>query len=638
MKKLTPYDLQSLHAAVNPHLSSSGRYVCYSVKTCSEDLEGYQSTLFWMDLKTKQKCEIFRAKKEIYTVWKEDTLYLSLTTEKRQTQWKKWTIEGGLQDCFVLPVSCSGGTFLDNGLLLVRAVPPQQQDDLSTFVVETYPYTSDGKGWICGKNEALYLYDPGKDELLRLTPAEVHFELFCTWGNQIVLSGWMNENNLCDKPGLYCWNCSEKNWTEYLAPGQYYIRQIFFLNHELCFAGSDGSKYGRYEYTGFFRVNSQKCSAALFAPYEGNVGTNSVLNDTFPDPGKKLCSTEESLYFVTSIHHRSGVKKLTPDGKISDFLSQALTVESLDYSNDTLVYCGTKEMNTAELYMVKNDVEVCLADVPQPQRECTLSLPEHIEFEDKDGFSVHGWLLKPAGWESGKKYPAVVSIHGGPRSTYGPFYFHELQCLAAQGYFVLYCNPRGSDTYGNEFGRINGLYGTVDMENILQFLDTCMIRYPQIDQTHIGVSGGSYGGYMVNWLISHTDRFAAAVSQRSIVNWISQEALSDIGHDYVKDQMCLSLLEPEEMDRLWEASPLRYAHRISTPTLLLHSDCDMRCPVEEARQMFYVLRNKNVPTRLVVFRGESHGLSRGGKPKNRIRRLEEICQWFARYLKVNEES
>ena len=137
---------------------------------------------------------------------------------------------------------------------------------------------------------------------------------------------------------------------------------------------------------------------------------------------------------------------------------------------------------------------------------------------------------------------------------------------------------------------------------------------------------------MVNWLVGHCDRFSAAVSQRGISNWVSQEALSDIGKEYVKDQMGCSILECEDMDRLWESSPLRYAHNIRTPMLFLHSDADMRCPLEEARQMFYILRGKGIPARMVVFRGESHNLSRSGKPINRIRRIEEILRWFKQYL------
>lgn len=638
MKKITPESLQELQAITNPRLSSSGRYLCYTAKRCSDDLEGYCSQLFWMDLESKMRYEVSLPQGPVSGVWDNDTLFLVTSAGKGRTRWETWSPENGRQAGFELPLSCGGGTFLDNGLLLVRAAEPRGDENGTPLVVEEYPYTSDGKGWTCGKQEALYLYDRESEQLLKITPQGAQIQLSYAWEDKIVFTGWLNRDCVCEKPGLYSYCLKDGHWEQYLAPGKYYIRQLFSLGHNLYFAGSDGARYGRYEYSGFFRVDPEGGSANLFAPYENNVGLNSVLNDTFPDPGKKICTDGDALYFITSVHHQSGVKRLNADGTISDFLTQALTVESLDCANGTLVYCGSKQMYTPQLYQVDHEGETCLAQAAQPQLECALSIPERMEMRDSDGYLFYGWVLKPVDWSEDRTYPAVVSIHGGPRSAYGPIYLHELQCLAAQGFFVLYCNPRGSDTYGNEFGRINGLYGTVDMQNILQLLDTCVEKYPQIDQKRIGVSGGSYGGFMVNWLISHTDRFSAAVSQRSIANWISQEALSDIGKDYVKDQMGISLMEPEGVQKLWERSPLRYAHKIHTPTLFLHSNSDMRCPLEEARQMFYVLYNRGIPTRLVVFQGESHGLSRGGKPKNRIRRLKEICEWFMRYLAADKEA
>lgn len=638
MKKITPNLLQELQATVNPRLSSSGRYLCYTVKQCSQDLEGYSSKLFWMDLKTGQRQEIVSPHRTASGVWDKDTLFLVSPAGNGRTRWETWSPQDGRQERFELPVACGGGMFLNNGQLLVRAAQPKPDENGMPFVVEEYPYTSDGKGWTCGKQEALYLYDQEKKQLIKISPQDARIQLSYAWEDKIAFTGWLSKDSVCERPGLYVYCQRKGHWEQYLAPGKYYIRQLFALGHDLYFAGSDGSKYGRYEYTGFFRVDPQHSCADLFASYGNNVGLNSVLNDTFTDPGKKICTDGDALYFITSVHHRSGVKRLGADGTISDFLTQALTVESLDCANGTLVYCGSKQMHTPELYQVDQAGERCLAQAAQPQLECTLSIPEPVEMRDSEGCLFYGWVLKPVDWRADRTYPAVVSIHGGPRSAYGPIYLHELQCLAAQGYFVLYCNPRGSDTYGNEFGRINGLYGTVDMQNILQMLDTCVEKYPQIDGKRIGVSGGSYGGFMVNWLIGHTDRFAAAVAQRSISNWISQETLSDIGKDYVKDQMGISLLEPEGVQQLWERSPLRYAHKIHTPTLFLHSNSDMRCPLEEARQMFYILHNRGIPTRLVVFQGENHGLSRGGKPKNRIRRLEEICQWFLRYLTADEEA
>ena len=361
MKKITPNLLQELQAMVNPRLSSSGRYLCYTVKQCSQDLEGYSSKLFWMDLKTGQRQEIVSPHRTASGVWDKDTLFLVSPAGNGRTRWETWSPQDGRQERFELPVACGGGMFLNNGQLLVRAAQPKPDENGMPFVVEEYPYTSDGKGWTCGKQEALYLYDQEKKQLIKISPQDARIQLSYAWEDKIAFTGWLSKDSVCERPGLYVYCQRKGHWEQYLAPGKYYIRQLFALRHDLYFAGSDGSKYGRYEYTGFFRVDAQHSCADLFASYGNNVGLNSVLNDTFTDPGKKICTDGDALYFITSVHHRSGVKRLSADGTISDFLTQAVTVESLDCANGTLVYCGSKQMHTPELYQVDQAGERCLA-------------------------------------------------------------------------------------------------------------------------------------------------------------------------------------------------------------------------------------------------------------------------------------
>ena len=155
--------------------------------------------------------------------------------------------------------------------------------------------------------------------------------------------------------------------------------------------------------------------------------------------------------------------------------------------------------------------------------------------------------------------------------------------------------------------------------------------YPAIDQSKVGVTGGSYGGFMTNWIIGHTDRFACAATQRSISNWISFYGTSDIGMFFAEDQIHGNVSNNPE--KLWEHSPLKYADNIVTPTLFIHSDEDYRCPLEQGLQLYTAIVDKGVDTRFVLFHGENHELSRGGKPKHRVRRLEEITAWMEKYLK-----
>ncbi len=244
---------------------------------------------------------------------------------------------------------------------------------------------------------------------------------------------------------------------------------------------------------------------------------------------------------------------------------------------------------------------------------------------------ARAYVVLPPDYVANKKYPALLSIHGGPKATYGALLYHEMQYLAQHGYIVFYTNPLGSDGLGWKKADIRGRYGTVDYEELMALTDAVLSKYPAIDPQRLGVFGGSYGGFMSNWIIGHTQRFAACVTQRSIANWISMYGISDIGYYFVEDQIAGNPYD--QAKELWAVSPLAYARQMKTPTLIIHSDEDYRCPIAEGYQLYAALELQGVPTRLVVFHGENHELSRSGKPRHRMRRLEEIHQWFDRYLK-----
>ena len=256
---------------------------------------------------------------------------------------------------------------------------------------------------------------------------------------------------------------------------------------------------------------------------------------------------------------------------------------------------------------------------------------ETLYFLNTDGVDIDGFVMKPVGYEPGKRYPGILHIHGGPKMVFGPGFHHEMQLWAASGFFVCYCNPRGSCGKGNAFADLQGKYGAVDFRDLMEFTDEVLRRYPEIDADRMGVAGGSYGGFMTNWVIGHTDRFRCAVSQRSIANYVGDYLLSDIGYYYVPDQQLGTIWEHPE--RLWKASPLTYADRVKTPTLFIHADKDYRCTLANGLEMFAALKLHGVESKLCMFYGENHGLSREGKPSNRISRLSEILHWMEEHLK-----
>ena len=259
--------------------------------------------------------------------------------------------------------------------------------------------------------------------------------------------------------------------------------------------------------------------------------------------------------------------------------------------------------------------------------ELTAAEPFHVAATD--GQTVEGWLMRPRARRGAQ--PLVLEVHGGPEAMYAWTYMHEFQLLAARGYAVLFTNPRGSKGYGGAFtARVFADWGNQDAADCLSAVDAAM-RLDGIDSRRVGVTGGSYGGFMTAWLIGHTERFRAAVAQRGCYNFSSFYGTSDIGPWFGDYVLGGPVYEREQLYR--ERSPLTYADRMRTPLLLIHNEADLRCPIEQAEQLFVRLRRLGrTETQFIRFPDESHNLSRSGRPDRRIERLERIVGWFDRYL------
>lgn len=261
---------------------------------------------------------------------------------------------------------------------------------------------------------------------------------------------------------------------------------------------------------------------------------------------------------------------------------------------------------------------------------------ERFTYQAADGLDVDGFFVRPLGWQEGKKYPMILNIHGGPASMYGVDWFHEFQVYAARGWAVFYTNPRGSTGYGQKFERgIVGEWGGKDYTDIMSGVEAALRKYPWIDRDRLGVTGGSYGGYMTNWIVGHTDMFKAAVTLRSISNFISDEGTRDYAYGHAPD-FGGDLFE--KFDLYWERSPLKYAKNVKTPTLILHSDNDLRVPLEQAEQWYRALKHFGVTTEMVVFPRENHNLTRTGEPRHLIESLNWQVYWFDRFINGNARA
>ena len=306
-----------------------------------------------------------------------------------------------------------------------------------------------------------------------------------------------------------------------------------------------------------------------------------------------------------------------------------------DLVDGVLVYTASSYGRPHELFDGHGKQLTSVTDDFVSGRE--LAEVERFTARSADGTEVDAWLVRPPGFDEGRKYPTLLTIHGGPFSQYGTGFFDEVQVYAGAGYCVLFSNPRGGSGYSEEWGRaIRGSgdgdgpgWGSVDYEDVMGVVDTALEQYPFLDPERLGVLGGSYGGYLTSWVVGHTKRFKAALSERSVNHLVSAFGSSDL----------FWIFERQFGGPMWEnvddwlrMSPATYARDIETPLLVVHSENDLRCNIEQGEHLFTLLRLLGKETELLRFPAEGHELSRSGSPIHRVQRFEAILEWFGRYL------
>jgi dipeptidyl aminopeptidase/acylaminoacyl peptidase len=339
----------------------------------------------------------------------------------------------------------------------------------------------------------------------------------------------------------------------------------------------------------------------------------------------------ERIYFLASDRGTAELRSVDLAGRVTvEVAADRRSLYDFDVRAGRIAVCAADAVTPGEVLLVEDGRELALTDVNPWLADRFVAQPERHVFTAADGLEIEGWLFRPPGFDPARRHPLVLQIHGGPHGQYGWAFFHEFQVLAGLGMLVLALNPRGSDGYGEAFKRACVRdWGGGDYEDLMTSLDQLLERVDFVDESRLGVAGGSYGGFMTNWIIGHTDRFAAAVSMRSITNLVSEFAQHDI---VLWGELEMGPRPWPDPDELWRRSPIRYVNEMRTPLLLLHGEMDLRCAISQAEELFGALRLLGREVELVRFPGESHDLSRSGRPDRRVERLRRIAGWFQQHL------
>ena len=650
-RKMRAEDLYNAKVISDNRMSPDGKYVVMSVmqavkeKEKGKDVEKKYSHLYLIDT-AKGKTKRFTTGKhsDIRPFWSVDSktvFFMSNRDDEKQFNMYSISVSGGEAEKLTDMkgrISCRAVS--PNGKFIAFSFIEKEEDDNKD---KYYHYTksffkADGGGYIDKKYFNIYILNLKTGKVKQITKKEYHHaELTWTKDSKYLIFS----ANLAPDAHLEMW---KEEFYMMSANGG----KLTKLNTFTGFKGEPTlSPCGKYiAFLGIKdKFNHSKNARIFIKELKGNkpsvclnpradyTSHNSSIND-LPGANRDPIAWSKDgkyIYFQASYHGSTNLRRINVNNKKDELIIGDLGVVGNFGINGDKVYhfWGTME-NPGEIceYDTKTKQMKQLTDFNKWLKNVDLGKMERVFLKGKS--PLQGWILTPPGFNKKKKYPSILEIHGGPHLNYAELFMHEFYYLAAQGYVVHFCNPRGSTSYSEKFtNAIKNAWGTVDYDDVMRWTDYVQ-KKTYIDGKRMGVTGGSYGGYMTNWIIGHTKRFKAAVTQRSVSNLYSMWGSSDFNWGFQHE---FGMKPPfENVQNYLKMSPITYIKNAKTPTMVIHSLNDFRCAVEQGEQIYVALKYLRVDTELVLFPDEPHGLSRGGRTDRRIARLEHISRWFKKYM------
>jgi len=523
------------------------------------------------------------------------------------------------------------------------------------WAVDNAWYRLDGDGMFGGARHAIYLVDVATGATRKLYEAGPLGLYSFDWSpnsQELVVSHSIQKNPWAEAPNdqLFRVTLDGQAWMlEGLPKGDKGTVRWSPDGASLAYLGdiSETDPWG-VRNTKLYVVSAQGGEVTCLTEANDVCLAGATLSDTRDGTGDgNLQWTPDSAALIVSVpvHGAVQIGRVPREGGGLQVLTEgqhALAIGSLSADGRNLAATYATATRPAEIALVDLSASPVswsnLTNFNQPfLDEVQVAAPEEVWIESTGDQPVHAWIMFPPKHVAPKRLPAVLEIHGGPHTQYGWTFFHEFQVLAAQGYIVVYSNPRGSKGYGEAWcAAIRGDWGHHDWEDV-EAVTRWMQQHPSISPGQMGVMGGSYGGYMTNWVVGHTDAYRAAITDRCVSNLVSMAGSSDFPMN--KDEYFggYAYGDLAAITELWRQSPLAYFDRVKTPMLIIHSEGDLRCNIEQGEQVFVALQVQGIESRFVRYPAStSHGLSRNGPPDLRLHRLGEITRWWGRQLKIAE--
>ena len=549
----------------NLDFNPDGSNLAFSLSEADLEKNSYKHFIYNLDTKNKEIRKLTHSGKEKNSLWLNNNIILFSADRDKDIEEKKkigetWTIfyaldiknGGEAYEYMKLPINVTEIKIIDENNFILTAdfdnnslnlndlkgeerekAIKQIEENKDYEVLDEIPFWSNGNGFRNKKRSRLYHFDKLNNKLTSISGEYTNVEFFNIKENKVILIGRTYKDKQALTAGLYTYDVKSNKLETIISDNLYDISYANFIEDKIICALSDMKEYGINENHKIYLIDNNKNISLLYDNDTWLACT--VGSDCRLGGGKSFKVIGNKLYFLSTIADSVYLSSLDTNGKIEVLCSEIGSIDFFDIANNEIYYVGMRDYTLQEIYKLENNSSIKLSSFnDEINKKYKISKPEVFDFTTNRD-KTKGFVIYPIDYDKNKTYPAILNIHGGPKTVYGDVYYHEMQVWANMGYFVIFTNPHGSDGYGNKFADIRGKYGTIDYEDLMNFTDYVLEKYP-IDKSRVGVTGGSYGGYMTNWIIGHTDRFKCAASQRSISNWISKFGTTDIGYYFNADQ------------------------------------------------------------------------------------------------------